>query len=75
MSFCAKTYCEIYRHKRYCRKAEEKEHNGVCDCRHAVYGCEAGKVCQRVKTCSAAPAAAVIEYQMLEKMMRKRGDE
>lgn len=74
MSFCAKTYCEIYRHKRYCREAERKEHNGVCDCRHAVYGCEAGKICPRVETCSAAPEAAKEEYQIIKMIGRKKGE-
>lgn len=69
MSFCAKTECEIYRSKRYCRTAAEKEHNGVCDCRHAVYRCEAGDLCIRANVCSAAPEEAKLAYQTVMSAM------
>lgn len=46
MSMCAgKTECEIYRDKKYCRKAVDKlnGYDGICyDCRHAVQPCKVG---------------------------------
>lgn len=46
MSTCAgKTECEIYRDKKYCRKAIDKlnGYDGICyACRHATYLCKVG---------------------------------
>lgn len=40
MSTCAgRTYCEIYRDKKYCHSSN-CEMNGICNCIHAVYKCE-----------------------------------
>lgn len=45
MSACAgKTCCEIYRDKKYCSKAGEKNgYDNVCNCRHAVRPCDVGR--------------------------------
>lgn len=45
MSACAgKTYCEIYRDKKYCRKVDEKNgSDNVCNCRHAAKPCDVEK--------------------------------
>lgn len=45
MSGCVNRYCEIYRDKKYCAKAKEKDAYGSCDCRHAKYACEVGEHC------------------------------
>lgn len=44
MSVCAgKTECEIYRQKKYCRKAGAAPENYECSaCRHAKRQCEVG---------------------------------
>lgn len=60
--FCAKTECEIYRNKRYCKTAAEKQNNGVCKCRHAKYRCEVGELCFSVKNCSTASGEAKLMY-------------
>lgn len=56
MSMCAgAAECEIYRDKKFCRKAEEKQNDrGQCDCRHARRACEVGpcimeNICQMKK--------------------------
>lgn len=42
MSICAgRTYCEIYRDKKYCRSSN-CEMNGICNCIHVVHKCEVG---------------------------------
>lgn len=43
MSMCAgKTECEIYRDKKYCRKAEDRMngYDGICLCNHAILPCQ-----------------------------------
>lgn len=41
MSWCGgRVCCDIYRDKRFCRKASRKDDDTPCDCRHAKYACE-----------------------------------
>lgn len=73
MSMCAgKTKCEIYRDKRYCRRAEERTGaGGVCDCRHAIRPCEVS-ICGRERACG-RPATAL---ERLERVLfPEKGDE
>lgn len=69
MSFCARTKCDIYREKRFCRKAEEKERSGVCDCRHAVYPCGAGDFCSMAKTCAQATEETKLRYDYIARQI------
>lgn len=75
MSFCAKTRCEIYRNKRFCRTATEKEKDGVCDCRHAVYSCEAGELCFMTRNCHAAPDKAKTQYAIAKGHFQREDEE
>lgn len=52
MSMCAgKTYCKIYRDKKYCKKKAEENLYGECNCRHAVRKCETECGCSMHSIC------------------------
>ena len=55
MSMCAgKIYCEMFRDKKYCRKAPEREnYNKECVCRHARKLCEV-ETCHFEELCKAS---------------------
>ena len=45
MSFCEKSYCEIYRDKKYCTAEQKKVVEGRCKCRHAKRRCQVSILC------------------------------
>ena len=76
MSFCAKTCCEMYRDKKYCRAVQEKERNGVCDCRHACYPCQTSSFCFSTMKCGYAPEETKRKYLKIRELLlldAKRG--
>ena len=71
MSYCAKTYCEIYREKRFCHTASSKEQNGVCDCRHAIFPCKTGILCPRAEECKTVSKMSREAIRVIRKRIAK----